>query len=106
MTTLTFDDLSRDLCRIKKDLNMFSYYSSCALIKPGHYWPRVEDGVETLRFEAHPFIKWLARRLPVTPYVEMEVTKYRDADPIFDTRSSAIYCSHAQADVLRQVGVS
>ncbi len=102
MSTLTLDGLMRDIRRVMDEVGppVFCH----AQVRPSHYWPRVEDGTETLRFDAHPFIKWLARWLPITPYIEMEVTKYRDADPMHDTRNGILYCSHAQADALRRAG--
>ena len=100
-STLTYDGLMRDVVRISRELGP---PVARLRVQPSHYWPRVEDGTETLRFEAHPFIKWLARWLPITPYIEMEVTKYRDADPMHDTRNGILYCSHAQADALRRAG--
>ncbi len=71
-------------------------------ILPSHYWPQVEDGIETFRFEAHPIIKWLAKWFPITPYVEMERMKYKDSDPIFDESTGSLLCSYAQADYLRR----
>ena len=99
MTTLTFDDMARAG-------NLFGPLSSGIQIRPSHYWPKVEDGTETLRFEAHPFIKWLSQWLPIDPYVEMELMKYRDADLMYDKRSGAIYCSYAQADAIRRRAAS
>ncbi len=94
MSTLTLDDLHRAAALLGPPVPRLR-------VQPSHYWPKVEDGTETLRFEAHPIIKWLARWLPITPYVEMEVTKYRDADPMQVKATGVIYCSHAQADVQR-----
>ena len=46
-----------------------------------HDWPQVPNGVETVRFDAHPAIKWLARWLPIKPHVEAAYPRFRDADP-------------------------
>lgn len=66
------------------------------------YWPQVEAGAETVRFEAHPFIQWLARWLPITPYIEATYTQYRDADPLLDKARGVLYCSMAHERALRE----
>lgn len=66
-----------------------------------HHWPQVEDGTRIVRYEVHPFIKWLARWLPIDPWVEAEHTKYRDGDPIIDKARGILYCSPAQAEQMR-----
>jgi hypothetical protein len=99
MTTLTLYDLLHHPA--KNQLGRLVPVGGMS-IHPSHHWPTIEDGTEMRRFPAHPIIRWLARWLPVTPYVEMEVTKWRDADPMYDKRSGALYCSHAQADMLRE----
>ena len=95
MSTLTIDAIYRAMDALGPPVPRVQ-------VCPSHYWPRVKDGTETLRFEAHPIIKWLARWLPITPYVEMEITKYRDADPMQVKATGVIYCSHAQAIALRR----
>ena len=39
-------------------------------IYPQANWPRVQDGTRQVRFPAHPLICWLARWLPIKPYIE------------------------------------
>ncbi len=57
-STLTYDGLMRDVVRISRELGPPGPHIQ---IRPSRHWARVENGTETLRFEAHPFIKWLAR---------------------------------------------
>jgi hypothetical protein len=71
-------------------------------IMPSHHWPTVQDGTKTIRFPAHPIIQWLSRWLPITPYVEGIYPKYRDADAIMDHSRGTLFCSYAQADLLRR----
>lgn len=75
-------------------------------IMPSHHWPKEVDHVDTVRFPAHPFVRWLARWLPITPYVEARYERYRDCDPLHDRERNILYCSHAQADALRRATVS
>lgn len=68
-------------------------------------WPTEFSHMETVRFEAHPLIKWLARWLPIQPYVEVRYARYKDCDPLMSDR--AVYCSPRQADFLRrEIGAS
>jgi hypothetical protein len=44
-------------------------------------WPQEDDGFIVHRYEAHPLVKWLARYLPITPYVEVQRRKTKDSNP-------------------------
>lgn len=66
------------------------------------HWPTVRDGTYVRRFPAHPLVCWLARWLPIDPYVDVEYPRYRDADPLVDARAGIIYCSVAQAETLKR----
>lgn len=71
-------------------------------VRPNKYWPTVVDGTRPHRVPAHPVICWLARWLPIAPYVEIQVPNVRDADMILDNQIGVIFCSPAQANALRQ----
>jgi len=66
------------------------------------HWPQVEDGTRTVRFECHPIIRWLARWLPIRPYVEATYINYKDSDMLLDRARGVVYCSLAQENVLRR----
>lgn len=67
------------------------------------YWPKVPDGVEIKRIPAHPIVHWLARRgLPIDPWVEISVPKFKYADPIVYEKTGTLYCSPAQAREISQ----
>jgi hypothetical protein len=70
-------------------------------IQPSKFWPKVEDGFETKRVTAHPLIHWLARWFPIEPWVEVQVRRLKDADPVI-YMGRVICCSYAQYEVLRQ----
>ena len=59
-------------------------------------WPRELVGYDTKQIPAHPFICWLARWLPITPYVEVQVPCYREMDMLLHGAADVVYCSHAQ----------
>jgi len=80
---------------------MFTQISGLRIYPP-HNWPQVEDGVETVRYNAHPIIRWLSKRLPIRPYVDAEYIKYKDGDAIVDNIRGAVFCSHRQYDYLKQ----
>ncbi len=65
-----------------------------------NYVQQVFSHNETVRFAAHPFIKWLAKFLPITPYVEAEYPRYKDADPLMI--GDALYVSPAQYKTLKE----
>lgn len=67
-----------------------------------HHWPRVPDGVYVRQLTAHPIIHWLARWLPIDPWIDVEVPRFKDADPLIDTRRGVIFCSPAQFAELRR----
>lgn len=67
-----------------------------------HHWPMVPDGFGVKRIAAHPLIHWLARRFPIKPWIEAQVPRFKDADPMIDQRRGVIYCSPAQFAELRR----
>ena len=69
-------------------------------ISPQAHWPRVQDGARQVRFAAHPLICWLARWLPIKPYVEASYPRYRDRDPLII--GDRLFCSFAQYDELKR----
>ncbi len=73
-------------------------------IYPYDPWPQVEDGVEVVRYYAHPIIFWLAKWLPIDPYVDAEYIKYKDADALVDKIGGVMYCSHRQLNALKTIG--
>lgn len=62
-------------------------------------WPREFAGYETYRSPAHPFIIWLSRYLPITPYIEGQTPSYRDRDPLIV--GGTVFCSPRQYAELR-----
>ena len=74
-------------------------------IQPFAFWPTVPDGFETKRIPAHPIVKWLARWLPIDPWVEISVPKFKDADAVLDQANNVIHCSYAQEqELIRSFG--
>lgn len=65
------------------------------------HWPREPDGVVLRRVPAHRLICWLARWLPVRPYTDIKVQRWRDAEPLVDWHRRVIFCSERQAEALR-----
>lgn len=66
-------------------------------------WPRLPDGIETVRdYNVHPLVKWLARWLPIKPYVEALRPRFRDRDPMIDERHGIIYRSPRQCGELAE----
>lgn len=61
----------------------------------------VYAGQETMKFQAHPLIKWLARWLPIKPYVEASYPRYRDPDPVM--MGNTVICTAAQARELKRL---
>ena len=66
------------------------------------HWPVEFSHMETRRFEAHSIIKWLARWLPITPYVECYYPVYKDKPAMFDQRTGHVYCSLRQERAMLQ----
>ncbi len=71
-------------------------------IYPNAHHPTEFSHMERQRWRAHPLICWLARYLPINPWVEAEFPRYRDCDPWVEQARGAIYCSLAQAANLRK----
>ena len=69
-------------------------------IYPQANWPKVQDGTRQVRFPAHPLICWLARWLPMKPYIEATYPRYRDQDPLI--MGDHVFCSFAQHEELRR----
>ena len=78
---------------------MFNDFGGIRIVdNPQH--PVEFSHMETVRFEAHPFIKWLARWFPIEPYVEGKYPRYKDCDAIIIGR--IVYCSPRQTAQLRR----
>ncbi|MCP4900098.1 MAG: hypothetical protein GY906_24270 [bacterium] len=71
-------------------------------IMPSPHHPTEFSHMETVRFAAHPLIRWLARWLPIEPYIEAEYARQKDCAAIFNGYNNTLYCSLAQADYLRR----
>jgi hypothetical protein len=41
----------------------------------------VPGGVDARRFPAHQIVCWLAKWLRIAPYVELEIPRFKKADP-------------------------
>lgn len=54
------------------------------------------------RWEAHPIIKWLAKWLLITPYVERKLAIHKDSDPLYYKEKGVLFCSPAQEQALRR----
>jgi hypothetical protein len=65
-------------------------------------WPRVPLGVEAVRLPAHPIIIWLSRWLPIDPFVEIAVPRWRDADMLVDRDRGVVFCSAKQLAAIEQ----
>jgi hypothetical protein len=63
-------------------------------------WEQVVDKTITHRIPAHWFVCWLAKWLPITPYVEIREVTYKDADPYMSDSLGCIWCSPKQRDTL------
>lgn len=76
-------------------------------VVPVGMWPKkmVQAGTDTriIRRDAHPIIRWLARFLPIIPYVEwpVQIPRYIevDSDPI--RMENTIYCSPGHAEQIK-----
>lgn len=66
------------------------------------YWPKEFSHMERQRWAAHPIILWLAKWLPIDPYVVSEHPRYNEREPMLNTETGVLYCSQAQEAALRR----
>lgn len=55
------------------------------------------------RFEVHPIIKWLARFLPIKPFIEVEYSD--DADPIYFRDFNTLYVGKRTYEIIKQMSM-
>lgn len=66
-------------------------------------WPQEPTGRKVARrFQAHPFIQWLAKWLPIAPYVEGRYPEYRDIAPMMFKGKTVLVCSRRQLEALKR----
>ncbi|MCK5444983.1 MAG: hypothetical protein KAI73_05120 [Rhodospirillaceae bacterium] len=66
-------------------------------------WPQVATGkMRTRQFPVHPVIKWLARWLPITPYIEAKYPEFVDGEPFMLNNKTVLVCSRRQLDALKR----
>ncbi len=58
--------------------------------------------MRTRQFKAHPMICWLARWLPITPYIEGTYPEFKDAAPFMLNNKTILVCSYRQLDALKR----
>jgi hypothetical protein len=63
------------------------------------HWPKLR---RPRRMPAHPLIRWLARWLPIEPFVT--VTRIEYADPILHRASNTLYCHNEQREAMIEAG--
>ncbi|MGR3179873.1 MAG: hypothetical protein ACUZ8E_17675 [Candidatus Anammoxibacter sp.] len=70
-------------------------------IIPSKFWPQEKPEQYIVRYKAHKIICWLAKYLPIEPYVEAEYTRYVDNDPLI-VGGHTVHCSYAQYEQLKE----
>lgn len=61
-------------------------------------WPQEFSHFETIRHKAHPLVCWLAKFLPIDPWVEQKIPRHKDRQPF--VMQGRLFMSIRQADAL------
>ena len=103
MSTLTLEALRemREEMKAKQPpmLGGAPFYSGYRFNVVRDHWPQEKSHVETIRVPAHPIVQWLAKFLPIDPWVEMKIQHYRDCSPFI--WQGTLFLSVRQSDLLK-----
>lgn len=64
------------------------------------FFPKHATRKYTVKFDVHPFIKWLSKFLPITPYIEADYPD--DADPLYMRANNTLVMGERTFDALKR----